>query len=279
MAVITKPLAPWGIEVDVDLSSNANDAEIKSLFEQSGLLVARKQKLSSSRQKELLSVLGPVLEDYTSIGYVSNTKPGGILGDAEVSSHSDFMYKPLPFLAVSLHAIEVTDNQTWTAFANGAQALNALPQELRSRIEALNGLNLFSATAESLSGRQRLADYPEDAPRAVHPLVRRDPITGKQVLYISEQNTAAVIDMNEDESEALLAQLRSYLYDPANVYKHRWCNGDFVIWANQMCTHARGGLVHGQTRTLQRVCLAEGPPEMYRAPFPAERFEVSGAAY
>jgi len=277
--VITKPLAPWGVEVDVDLSSNAHDNEIKSLFEQVGLLVFRKQNLSSERQKEILSVLGPVLEDYTSIGYVSNTKAGGILGDAEVSSHSDFMYKTLPFLAVSLHALEVTDGQTWTSFASCARALEALPAKLRARIEDLEGLNLFSATAESLSGRQRLADYPEDAPRAVHSLVRRDPITGKQVLYISEQNTAAIVGMEEHEREALLAELRSYLYDPSNVYEHRWRNGDFVIWANQMCVHARGGLVHGQTRTLQRVCLAEGPPEMYRAPFPAERFEVSPAAY
>jgi taurine dioxygenase len=278
MAIQTKALTPWGIQVDVDLRSNEHDQEIKSLFEEHGLLVFRGQQLSAERQKELLGVLGPVLEDYTSIGYVSNTRPGGILGDAEVSSHSDFMYKPLPFLAVSLHAVEVQGGQTWTSFANGAGALEALPKELRASITGLEGLNLFSATAESLSGRQRLADYPEDAPRAVHPLVRRDPITGKQVLYVSEQNTALIVGMEEDASEALLAELRSYLYDPANIYEHRWYNGDLVIWANQMCTHARGGIVAGQTRTLQRVCLAEGPPEMYRAPFPAERFEVSAAA-
>lgn len=265
------PITPFGVEVHLDLSTPEHDDEVKALYEEHGFLLFREQQLSQDQQRRVLAKLGPVLEDFRTVGYVSNTRPDGILGDADVSFHSDFIYTPYPALGVSLHAIEVPYEETWTSFASGVRALEKLPGDLREKVSHLNGLNLFSASEEGLGGRQRLEGYPEDAPRAVHPLIRVDPITGKEALFVTQQNTALLLELDFAESEALLEELHGYLYSPDNIYNHRWRDGDFLVWSNQAYHHARGGLVPGKTRTLQRVCITEATSEMYDAPIPDDR--------
>lgn len=277
-----KPIKPFGVEVDFDLRTDEHDDEVKKMFEQYGLLVFRNQNLTQDQQKRVLAKLGPLLEDFRTVGYVSNTRADGILGDHDVSYHIDFYYTEHPALGISLHAIEVPYEETWTSFASGTLVLDKMPAELRERISKLEGFNIFSATDEGMHGRQSLDDYPEDAPRAVHPLIITDPITGQKAIGAVEQNTAAIVGLPREESEELLNELHRYTYAPENIYQHRWRNGDFVIWSNQAMHHARGGLTPGKTRTLQRVCITEAKPEEYDAPIPDSRLPVhmrSGAKY
>jgi taurine dioxygenase len=271
MSIPINVMFPFGVEVAVDLREPTHDDDIKKLFEEHGFLLFRDQDLTLEQQKRLLSRLGPVLDDWSTVGYVSNTRKDGILGESDVSFHSDFIYTSKPLLGLSLHAIDVQYEKTWTRFASGVRALEALPEDLRARIADLEGLNLFSATKEGLLGRQRLEGYPENAPRMAHRVINVDPITQKPVLYVTEMNTAALIGLKEEESEDILAKLRGYLYAPENIYEHRWRNGDMLIWSNRAYHHARGGLTRGVPRTLQRVCLTEATADMYRPPIPADR--------
>lgn len=273
-SIQTQPMQPFGLEVDLDLRDPANDANIASLFKEHGFLMFRNQELTQDEQKRVMSALGPVLDDFTTLGYVSNTREDGLLGDSEVSYHLDFIYTPVPLLGISLHAIEVPYEETWTSFASGALALQALAPATRERLEGLRGLNLFSASEEGLTGRQRLEGYPDNAPRTEHPLINTDPITGRKVLFATQQNTALVVGLSEAESEDLLLELHRHLYAAGNVYNHRWRNGDAVIWANHAFHHARGGVVPGKTRTLQRVCITNGKSSDYRPPIPNDRLPV-----
>lgn len=266
-----KELEPFGVEVDFDLRTDEHDDEVKALYEKYGFLLFRNQQLTQEQQKRVLSKLGPVLDDFRTVGYVSNTRKDGILGDSEVSFHSDFIYSPVPALGISLHAIEVPYEETWTSFASATGALKAMPAAFRERLEGRSGLNLFSATDEGMRGRVRLEGYPEDAPRAVHPLIGTDPITKQETLYLTQQNTAIIVGLDEEESEEILATAHEYLYNDDNRYDHRWRNGDLVIWSNQALHHARGGLVPGKTRTLQRVCITNATPSDYDAPIPDDR--------
>ena len=264
------PMTPFGVKVDLDLREEANDVEVARLYKEHGFLMFRDQELTQEQQKRVMAALGPVLDDFTTVGYVSNTRADGILGDSDVSFHLDFLYTPVPLLGISLHGIEVPYEETWTRFASGRLALEALAPATRERLRSLKGLNLFSASEEGLTGRQRLDGYPENAPRAEHSLIHVDPITGNEVLFATQQNTALIVGLGSAESEDLLAELHGHLYSEANIYEHRWRNGDIVIWANQAYHHARGGLVPGKTRTLQRVCITEGVSSDYRPPIPAD---------
>lgn len=273
-SVQIQPMTPFGVEVDIDLRDPANDSTVAELFKEHGFLLFRNQDLSQDQQKRVMNELGPVLDDFTTVGYVSNTRADGLLGDSEVSYHLDFIYTPVPLLGISLHAIEVPYEETWTSYASSSLALASLPPATRARLKGLSGLNLFSASEEGLTGRQRLDGYPDNAPRTEHPLINVDPITGKQVLFATQQNTALIVGLGEAESEDLLTELHRYLYAEGNVYNHRWRNGDMVVWANHAFHHARGRLVPGKTRTLQRVCITNGKSADYRPPIPNDRLPV-----
>ena len=55
----------------------------------------------------------------------------------------------------------------------------------------------------------------------------------------------------------LLGELFDHLYAPANVYRHRWRNGDLVIWDNIALQHARPDQSATPRRRLRRVAVAE----------------------
>src|SRR5690606_29386078 len=132
-----KKLKPFGAEIDLDLRDPANDAKVAELFKVHGFLLFRSQELTQDQQKRVMSSLGPVLEDFTTVGYVSNTRKDGLLGDSEVSFHVDFLYTAEPLLGISLHAVEVPYEETWTSFASGRLALENLSPATRERIADL----------------------------------------------------------------------------------------------------------------------------------------------
>lgn len=254
-------IKPFGARVELDLSDPASGAEFKRLYEKYELLVFPNQNLSLEQQVRVMENIGPVYLDWRMVGVVSNTRSDGMLGNAEIEWHSDFAFVDKPNISTTLFAIEVGDKITSTMFASAITALANLPTKLRERIENLQLLNLFPNTTYGL--RQRLADYPADKPRAVHPVIKADPFSGKLALFINETNTDSILGLSEKESEELLAELKSYIYAPENTYEHWWQNGDYVIWSNVSVQHRRGALNPNQERSLRRVCVADGPLEMY----------------
>ena len=66
--------------------------------------------------------------------------------------------------------------------------------------------------------------------------------------------TSRVVELPDDESEALLQELFDVLYDPTEVYEHTWQVGDLVVFDNLALQHARGNvLADGPARTLRKV--------------------------
>jgi taurine dioxygenase len=271
-------LEPFGIEVDYDLREQGHEAELRELFAAQGLLVFRGQSMTMAEQVRALGAFGPVVQHWTMVNYVSNVRQDGYLGNAVVSYHSDAAYLERPALSISLLAQDVEDEgATSTLLASGVRACEALPGALRERARGLSALHLFAADGGALAGRARLEGYPDDAPRTVHPVIRVDPVTRREAVYVTQQNTDSIVGLAPEESEALLAELQSYVYDPGNVYEHPWHVGDFIIWSNQGVHHARGAMTGG-ARTLQRVCNADGPYEMYdQIPVLAERKGAAAA--
>jgi taurine dioxygenase len=101
----------------------------------------------------------------------------------------------------------------------------------------------------------RVADLTPGSPSCVHDAIGRHRITGEPVVMAGEMHTDCVLNVAPDESEALLAELFSYLYAPGNVYEHRWQVGDLVIWDNLALQHGRPDFPDNEERTLQRVVL------------------------
>jgi taurine dioxygenase len=208
------------------------------------------------RQIEVMRGFGPVLmSNDDGIGYVSNVRSDGILGNSELAFHSDLDFSPRgAYHALSLHAIDVDDDRTSTKFASAARAYQRLSPDLRRRIAELEGLDV---QLKDVSRRNRLSEIDDETPRLIHPLVRMLPVTGNPSLFVSISGTDSIVGMSPEESDATLGALFAVLYADDNIYEHRWRTGDLLIWDNQALQHRRQAIPDGVRRTLQRVAGAE----------------------
>jgi taurine dioxygenase len=251
------PVAPFGVEVDADLSADFTEAEkdaLRGLYRRDGLLLFRGQSLSKAEQIRACDIFAPALpEDALENFIVSNVHEDGVLGDRELLFHNDVPFVPAPFLGGCLYALEVDEGVSATRFASAMRGFEALPEELQRRIEPMRALHV---RARAFTRRTRLSDCEPQDNCAVHALVGHQEDTGRRYVFACMDMTAQVIGMPEPESDALLEQLFAHLYAPGNIYEHRWRKGDMIVWDNLAVQHARSEIESG-TRTLQRVTMAK----------------------
>ncbi len=236
------------------------EAELRALMAEYRLLVFRGQAVGVGDHVRLGRVFGPVLEEERKgTGYVSNVRRGGFVPEGPLWFHSDLAFTREPCLALSLYALDVP-TACPTVFANAARAATLLPERLRAAVAGRSALHLYDLAGQRGDVRYRevlLGPEGPLAPRCAHPVLLAHPVTGEEVLFVSQMQTGRVLDMDEDASEALLAGLFDVLYDDANTYTHDWCVGDIVVWDNIAVQHARPVPPPRAPRTLHRVAVAE----------------------
>lgn len=272
MSITVNPLKPFGAELDVDVRDPRNAEALCDLFQQYGLLVFRNQSLKLEEHVNLMSLFGYVVTDYSGVGFVSNVRPDGILGNDELAFHTDLGQCPIPFYALSLHALDVENNATSTLYSSGERAYVMMPAELRDRLRRRQVQNLWSSEEETRKGRTRNGKEPGiEAPGAVHDVFVKDPITGRHTVAALPMYSERILGVSREESDRLLNELFAVQYAPDNIYEHRWHVGDLVIWSNRVFPHSRSALRSTKPRTLQRVCIGTQhirpgdykPPENY----------------
>ena len=112
-----------------------------------------------------------------------------------------------------------------------------------------------------LQGRKALHDQGPDA-KAVHPVVVAHPETGRPILFVNDIFTRGIMNLPPDESSAVLPFLIRHVSRPEFTYRHRWADGDVVIWDNRSTQHYALFDFEGQ-RVVERVHVAGGPMEPY----------------
>ncbi len=262
--MMIRTLMPFGAEADPDLilrPTEAGNAELRRQFNEQGLVVFKRlEPMSMERQMEVCRIFGPVLDNPWENMLVSNTRPDGFLGAQQLLWHHDLPYLPRPYIGGSLHALEAEPGTTSTHFASGLRGWDRLPQALRARIEGRNALHVKQKVFDQ---RNRLADLEPGDVCAVHAVVRRQRVTAKPYVFVSEDLTDCITGLQQDESDELLEALFAVLYAEGETYEHRWEVGDLLVWDNETVQHARGD-VGSAARTLQRVSIAEiGYNDMY----------------
>ena len=249
-------LKPFGCEVRMDLRHRTadDDALLQALFRKHRLIVARGQEMTHEQQSDFTALFGPVLPGAEGHGTITNeVSPDNTLGDGPLGFHSDLSFLPKPYSVLCLLAVDVEDGRSSTLFTDTVRVAAALPADLRERAR---GVHTKQVISYDLGGSNR--DHPDpDAASHVHPAIRAHPQTGEDVIMVSHNQTARIVDMDEAEGNALIDDLCARLYDPAAIYEHVWHKGDLVVWDNLALQHARGSVSNVGKRLLQRVVAAE----------------------
>ncbi|HEX2241761.1 MAG TPA: TauD/TfdA family dioxygenase [Gammaproteobacteria bacterium] len=282
------PLSPavgariTAIDLRKEVDESTADA-LRHAFAQHSVLCFPNQQIDSEDQIRFAAIFGRVdvkagspvaggpgthtKAEKRGVMFISNLrsegKPIGDLPDGELQFHSDGSHRPDPYRATTLFALKVTSVGGETKFANLAAAYDALPDDVKARIDNLTARHVYDKRATK---REQTNEQDDSLSSAVHPLVRIHPETGRKSLYVSRLMTRNVIGMDRKESDDLLEMLCTHAERPEFVYAHRWSVGDLLIWDNRAVNHARNDFPPEQERHLRRITISDpGAPERLEA--------------
>jgi taurine dioxygenase len=273
--------AALGAEViGLDLARPLADAEFAQIHRahlDHHVLAFRHQRITPQQQIEFSRRFGPleihVLRQFLLSGHpeilivsniVENGQPIG-LGDAGHFWHSDLSYKERPSLGSMLHAKELPAEGGDTLFADMHLAWDTLPAPLQQAVANRRAEHSYLARYEEL--RQRSPWRPKLSEAQIaqvkpveHPIVRTHPETGRKALFVSEHFTTRIVDLPDDESRDLLAQLFAHSVKPEHLYRHRWQPHDMVFWDNRSVMHLAAGCPDTMRRRLNRTTIEGDVP-------------------
>jgi len=204
------------------------------------------------------------LADHHEIFVVGNAVENGRrVGASRVGLnwHTDHYHLPEPGLFTFLHALHVPQVAGDTRYANGMAALDALPSDMRARIDGLSVLHsrarLFRMLFPEASEAEMAAER-EKIPDVVHPLVRLHPELGRHGLYLGGEWGSSILGMPEAEAQTLFDQLLQHLIDDRFCYRHAWQPGD-VLMSDNRCSMHRASEWNEATeqRRLHRIILID----------------------
>tara|TARA_R110002072_G_scaffold67031_6_gene164697 strand:- start:546 stop:1403 length:858 start_codon:yes stop_codon:yes gene_type:complete len=190
--------------------------------------------------------------------------------DAGDAWHTDHSFKKRPANCTILYSLKNPSRGGATDFTNQYAAYDALSGEMKAKIAALRGRHSISKLKNK---RVVMSGAREDAvefykrqekaiPEVTHPLVRVHPVTGRKSLYCSPRFTIGIDGLAEEEGDALLDELIAHSVKPEFRYRHRWGDGDVVMWDNRCVNHrATGGYEYPDIRHLYRTTVEGGPTE------------------
>ena len=237
----------------------------------------RGQKLTDPQMLEFSRLFGeldppgpnpygkPFLPRHPEMNVISNVKEDGVpiggLGDGEAIWHSDMTYVDTPPSAALLYALELPAEGGDTYWANMYLAYEALPADMKKRIEGLKAIHdaTYNSAGIKRKGYDDVTD-PRRAPGAHHGLVRRHPETGRKCLFLGRRRNSYIVGLPLEESEALLDALWAHATQPRFAFCQRWQVGDLMIWDNRCTLHRRDPFDPNARRVMHRTQIKGDRP-------------------
>ena len=149
--------------------------------------------------------------------------------------HTDASFQDPPGRYSMLFARVIPPVGADTEYADMRAAYDALPPELKARLEGLRVHHSIAHSREIL-GFAFSQKEQEILKGAVHPLIRSLPRSGRKSLYIAA-HASRIIDWPLPEGRLLLLELIEHATRPEFVYRHQWRVGDLVIYDNRATMH------------------------------------------
>ncbi|MEM7488580.1 MAG: TauD/TfdA family dioxygenase [Pseudomonadota bacterium] len=163
--------------------------------------------------------------------------------------HTDTSYVTAPPAFTALKAERIPEAGGETVFTNQFDAYDRLNPDLRLRLTGARVLH--RVTGVETAGETE----------TWHPVFRRHPISGRTALFLSTPERCVDLEL-ADGSRApdLIADLYAHSTDPAHEWRHRWSEGDILIWDNRCTLHKADHSAVVGDRVLHRGMVAGERP-------------------
>ena len=286
MTLSFRPLNPvFAAEVGpIDLRSVFDEetlAEIRAGMDRYGVLVFRDQPFTDEDQLAFARRFDGELHAKTGVSVLAKSRLGNealtdisnLDEDGEVMKsddrrrmyslgnrlwHTDASFQDPPGRYSMLHARVVPPVPADTQFADMRAAYDALPDDMKHRIEGLQVHHSIAYSRKTL-GFEFSPEEEERLQGAIHPLVRTIPGSRRRSLYLAS-HASSIVDWPVPDARLLLRDLMEHATQREFTYTHAWQTGDLVIWDNRATMHR--GLAYDDTkyrRELRRVTSLDLP--------------------
>jgi taurine dioxygenase len=242
----------------LDLSRPLDESEVESIIQalgRHGVVCFPRQKLTARQHKDFAARFGEleinvasgpyqepgIPEVMTLSNIVKDGKPIG-LADAGQDWHTDMSYSKTIAFANVLYALQVPRRNGEvlgdTEFSSMHAAYDGLPDDLKSKLDGMTVLHDFNKFWEMMrrekgSKRPPLSEAQRrQKPPVSHPIFLKHPITGRKVLYANPGYSMRINELPQKESDEILAFLFGHQLKPEYRYRHRWSEGDVLMWEN-----------------------------------------------
>ena len=173
--------------------------------------------------------------------------------------HSDVTWREAPSLGSILRAIELPPVGGDTLFANMVMAYDRLSDEMKEKIENLSASHDIARVFARRLGK-KAEELHEKYPPMVHPVVRTHPETNERLIYVNAAFTDHIVDMEPEESAALLDKLYKTAWNPEVQCRFSWQPGSMAFWDNRSCQHFAASDYYPEVRVMERVTIAGDRP-------------------
>ena len=238
--------------------ANTTTAEtIRSLLTEHLVLFFPDQHLTPDEHIAFGRLFGP-LEAHPNISLDSERpeffelKAVGGAGAIADEWHSDLTCESEPSTFAILQMKKCPEVGGDTLWANMYKAYDALSQPMKDLCEGLSALHDAS---------------PHHAPerKAIHPVVRRHPVTGRKSLFVNHTFTRRIVEMTFEESEVLLGYLVRHATRTRFSVRYHWTEGTIAMWDNRCTQHHVLDDFEGE-RVIQRVTIMGDQPQAAAPP-------------
>jgi taurine dioxygenase len=259
--------AAWieGVDLTRPLS-DAVQAELRQALFDFEVIFFKPQTLTPAQHVALARVFGPL-----SAGSYFERKPGApevemIVSDREHPPgidnwHTDISWKAQPPLGTAIQITVTASAGGNTRWNNTNKAYEWLSPGLQKYLDGLSAVHSWEVSGfrEALGerGDEALIAAIKAFKPVTHPVVRRNPDSGRKCIYVNADFTRHLIGVDRHEARGMLNFLLDWLKRPEFMVHHQWEAGGIAVWDNRSTQHYALADYWPHHRVNQRVTFDE----------------------
>lgn len=266
-----EPLSPkiGAIVTGVDLTQPLGNQQFDELYDAwmaHQVLFFRSQNLSIEQHKALGRKFG---ELHIHPGSPPpNGHPEVIVIHADENStkisgqkwHTDVSCDAEPPLGSILHLHTVPPTGGDTVFASMYAAYEALSDTMKRFLAGLTATHDGEPEYRGRYADRGVDDSSKDYPKAIHPVIRTHPVTGRKGIYVNRIFTTRINELSTSESRALLDYLFAHCAQPDFQCRFKWEQDSVAFWDNRCVQHLALWDYYPQVRSGHRVTIKGDRP-------------------
>lgn len=253
----------------LDLSRGFDGSALRRLLLGRLVLCIRGQSLDDRQYVEAMRAFGVPMKQLrvsTQVRDVDevivlSSEDRDVLGDGKrivvgAAWHTDDSFMAVPCSLTILYGLVVPSVGGDTQFTNMYAAYDALDAETKARIADLRVIHRYDSSRKATRIAKLSSDEQARVPEVTHPLLRTHPETRRKALYLNPNRMEQVVGMERGDSDALLDRLIAHATEPRFQYRHKWRQGDILVWDNRCTMHkANADYPDGERREMHRVII------------------------